>query len=419
MLGDSVGFLVLGMLLGAAAIFILRVRGESKLRLELAEAKTTLELERRHYQQNREFQELSQQTLRESFQALSGEALERSKQSLIEIAKLQLEKVHESQKGELELRQQSIKELLQPVKEQLLKVDSKLEQVEKTRIGEGVKLQEQISHLVASESRLREETTKLVHALRTPNVRGRWGEIQLRRCVEIAGMVSYCDFYEQQSVMSENDRLRPDMLIRLPNERQVVIDSKVPMQSFLDALGIADAAQRQSKLEEHAALVKRHVDQLGEKKYWDSFERSPEFVVLFLPSESFFSSALETNPNLIEYAANKKVILATPTTLISLLQAVSLGWREEQLAQNAREVQRIGKDFYDKAQILAKHFLGVRKGLEATVRSYNEAVASFEGRFLVAARRFKELGVPGTKEIEEVLPIETLPRAVNLIGPEQ
>jgi DNA recombination protein RmuC len=409
---NVVGLFLLGFFAGGLIVYFFKSKSENKLQIELTAAKTRLEVEKETQLQIDRYQELSKQTLKESFQALSSEALEKNSHSLIEIAKLQLEKVHESQKGELELKQQGIADLLKPVREQLEKVDGKLESVEKSRVGESAKIQEQISLLVHSENRLRTETGRLVSALRTPNVRGRWGEIQLRRVAEIAGMINYCDFFEQQTFTSDQDRLRPDMIVKLPGGREIIVDSKVPMQSFLDALAIEDQTIREAKLREHAGLVKRHVDQLKSKNYWENSKRAPEFVVLFLPSESFFSAALEMDPGLLEYAALKNVILGTPTTLISLLQAVSVGWREEQLAKSTMEIQKIGKDFYDKAAILAGHFDGIRKGLDSAVRNYNQAVTSFETRFLSAARKFKELGVPATKDIEELAPIDAAPREV-------
>jgi len=409
--GD-LGIFLCGAMLGVLATLLAKSKKEAQLSLELADAKTRLKVEKEQKEQFDQFQELSKQALKDSFQALSSEALERNSNSLMEIAKLQLEKVHESQKGELELKQQGIADLLKPVKEQLEKVDGKLEQVERTRVGDSAKIQEQIALLVNSENKLRTETGKLVAALRTPHVRGRWGEIQLRRVAEIAGMINYCDFFEQKTISSEADKLRPDMTVRLPGEREIVVDSKVPLHSFLEALDIDDIAAREVKLRDHSTHVKRHIDQLSSKSYWDKLERTPEFVVLFLPSESFFSAALELDPNLLEYAATKKIILATPTTLISLLQAVSVGWREEQLAKNTREIQKLGKDFYDKAAILAGHFDGIRGGLNTAVSHYNKAINSFESRFLLAARKFKELGVPTSKEIEELVPLDSAPREV-------
>ena len=409
--GD-LGIFICGAVIGILLTLLSRNKKESKLTIELADAKTRLEVEKERQAQFDQFQELSKEALKDSFQALSSEALERNSNSLMEIAKLQLEKVHESQKGDLELKQQGIADLLKPVREQLEKVDGKLEQVERTRAGESIKIQEQISLLVNSESKLRVETGKLVNALRTPNVRGRWGEIQLRRVAEIAGMINYCDFFEQKTVTADADKFRPDMTVRLPGDRDIVVDSKVPLHSFLEALDIEDIAMRESKLRDHALHVKRHVDQLSSKGYSEKLERTPEFVVLFLPSESFFSAALELDPSLIEYAATKRIILATPTTLISLLQAVSVGWREEQLAKNTREIQKIGKDFYDRAEVLARGFQDIGRGLDSVVKNYNKTISSFESRFLTSARKFKELGVPAAKDIEELIPLESAPREV-------
>jgi len=387
----------------------------SSSREKLREIETRLELEREKILEQESFLAAANHTLRDSFSALSKEALEKNSESLLQVAKLQLEKFQETAKGDLELRHQSIADLVRPVKESLEKVDVKLAEVEKSRVGDFSKMQEQISRLVFSESELRQETSKLVNALRRPNVRGRWGEIQLKRVVEIAGMLNYCDFFEQETMHGEGEKLRPDMVIRLPGEREVVIDSKVPLQAFLDAIEQTDEALRESRLRSHADYVRQHVVQLGSKSYWERLKRTPEFVVLFLPSESFFSSALEIDPSLIEFAATKRVVLATPTTLISLLQAVSVGWREEQLAKNTKEVQRIGRDFYEKADVLARHFHSLRKGIDSVVKSYNDAAGSFETRFLGAARKFKELGVPTGSEIEELTSIDRAPRELRVI----
>lgn len=407
-----------GLTIGALIVLTVKNKEIGTTRENLKEIETRLLVERDKFLEQEEFLKTANLTLRETFQALSAEALERNSSNVIELAKLQLEKFQEGAKSDLDLRHRSIAELVRPMKESLEKVDGKLGDVEKARLVDNTRMQEQLSLLMQSEQQLRQETSKLVTALRRPNVRGRWGEIQLRRVVEIAGMVNYCDFIEQEAMHGEGEKLRPDMRIKLPSEREIVIDSKVPLQAFLDALDLPDENMRALKLKSHADQVRQHIIQLSSKIYWERLERTPEFVVLFLPSEAFFSSALELDPELIEFAVKRRVIPATPTTLISLLQAVSIGWREEQLAKNAREIQEVGREFYEKADVLAKHVKKLGSALESAVRYYNDSVGSFETRFLTAARKFKDLGVPAGNDIEELEVIERTPRELRaLAGP--
>jgi DNA recombination protein RmuC len=257
------------------------------------------------------------------------------------------------------------------------------------------------------------ETGNLVKALRAPQVRGRWGEITLRRVAELAGMSAHCDFSEQESVLSEEGRLRPDMLVKLPNNKLVVVDSKAPLQSYLDSLESQTEEDRKNKLREHARLIQVHLQKLSAKNYWDQFPETPEFVILFLPGENFFSAALEQNPHLIEEGVNQKVILATPTTLITLLRAVAYGWRQESLAENAQAISELGKILYERLAKMAGHLEVLGKFLDKSVQTYNESIGSLETRVLTAARKFKELGISSKWEIAELQPLEKTSRALQ------
>jgi DNA recombination protein RmuC len=386
----------------------------TNLRASVSSLETRLEEERKSAQEKLESFQQATQALSDQFKALSAAALRDNNQSFLELAKATLAKFQESAKGDLELRTHAIDQLVKPLKESLDKVDSKIGELEKTRAGAYSELREQVKALATSQSQLQAETGNLVKALRAPHVRGRWGEIQLRRVVELAGMLQYCDFVEQETVATEDSRIRPDLIVRLPGNRTIVVDSKVPFDAFYESISTTDEEIRRARLKDHARLVRAHITALSKKSYWETVQPTPEFVLLFLPGETFYSAALENDPKLIEDGVNQGVIIATPTTLIALLKAVSYGWRQEQMATNAQEVSRLAKDLYDRLRTFTNYFADIGKGLDRALDAYNKGVGSLESRVLVTARKFKERGAIAGEEIETLEPIDKAARPLSL-----
>ncbi|MFY9979026.1 MAG: DNA recombination protein RmuC [Candidatus Sulfotelmatobacter sp.] len=388
-------------------------QAHSELIAARARLESVLESERKASIEKIELVTRAGEELQNAFKALAADALKSNNSSFLVIAQETLKRFQSEARGDLEVRQKAVADLVAPVRDSLNKVDTQIQQMEVARGDAYGELRAQVQSLITTQRELQSQTGNLVRALRTPNVRGRWGEIQLRRVVEIAGMLSYCDFTEQETIHSENGRLRPDLVVKLPGGKNVVVDAKTPLQAFLDAFETTDEDARQSCLANHARQVRDHMKILSGKNYWEQFDSTPEFVVMFLPGETFFSAALEQDSTLIEQGVLQRVIPASPTTLIALLKAINYGWNQEKLARNAQQISALGKELHDRLRLLASHITSVGTGLDRAVESYNKAVGSLESRVLVSARKFAELGASVADDIPELEPIETTARALS------
>jgi len=386
----------------------------SDLRTALAQNKTELEQSKLNAEQRLAELRDAKTRLSETFAALSADALRKNNETFLQIAKETMAHFQTSSTEQFKEREQSMKTIVSPLKESLEKVDAKVRELEAAREGAYRGLHQQIHALLESQNLLRKETENLAKALHAPTSRGRWGEMQLRRVVELAGMLSHCDFYEQTGVSASDEAgVRPDMVIRLPGNKCVVVDAKVPLTAYLQAVDEPDEQRRSAALKEHADQLRRHVQILGKKAYWKRFEPSPEFVVLFLPGEIFFSAALASDPELIENGVQQGVIIATPTTLIALLRAVSYGWRQEALAENAQKISQLAHKLVERIHKMNAHFQKLGKSLGASVDSYNQTLGSMETRVLSVARKLTDLGGPDAqKELAMLEPVESIPRAL-------
>jgi DNA recombination protein RmuC len=355
-----------------------------------------------------------QDQLQNTFQALAASTLKASTDEFLKLAGQTIGNVHREAAIDLTRRQQELGTLVTPIKDTLVQVDAKLKEVEKTRIDDSASMKSLLNLVGHTQQQLQQETQNLVRALRSPGVRGQWGEVQLKKVVELAGMMEHCDFDQQPTIFTEGGRLRPDMTINLPGGRSIVVDAKAPLEAFLDAQGATDAGVRSGKLADHVRQVKDHVAKLGAKSYWDALPSSPELVVLFLPAEAIYMAALERDSALIDFGVKQNVLIASPLTLIALLRAAAFGWRQQRLTLNAEEISKLGRSLHESVATMADHFEDLRKRMDGTFSAFNKVVGSFESNVLVKARRFRELGAGSAKEIPVIDPLETTARKLDV-----
>jgi DNA recombination protein RmuC len=388
-----------------------KLRGEGELRVA---AETRLKEAQANLEEQKKLLDEARQKLADSFQALAAEALKGNNQAFLTLARSTFETIQAQAKGDLETRQQAIEGLVGPLRELVERYEREILEMEKTRQRAYGTLDEQLRSLAQANQKLQEEASHLASALSSPlKARGRWGELTLRRVAELAGMSEHCDFTEQETIATESGRQRPDMIVNLPGDRRIAVDAKVPLQAFMDAVDPdRTAEERTAALEQHGKLVRSHMNQLAERRYWEQVGLELELVVLFLPGESFFSAALEQDRALIEDGMQKKVVLATPTTLIALLRSAAYLWQQEKITQNARRISDLGKELHDRIRSFLGHFQTLGASLGRAVESYNKATGSLESRVLPSARKFKELGAATGEEIVEMEPVDETPRSL-------
>ncbi len=399
----AIAFLVIGAGLGWLGAYA-----------KCAELSAQLDAERRAMAEKIGVMERAEFRMREAFQSMGAEALRQNSESFLQLAKTSLTELRQSTSSDLELRQQAIAEMVSPIKDTLQKMDGTLQKVELARVGSYESLIEQVRAMGEAQKELSGRTKQLGDALRAPTVRGRWGEMQLKRVCEMAGMLDHCDFTEQTSVDGADGKLRPDLTVKLPGGKVIIVDAKAPLMSYLAAVDCTDEVERERLMRDHSRQVRDHMVKLGQKAYWGQFESTPEFVVMFLPGETFFSAALQYDPGLIEYGVEQKVIPSSPTTLIALLRSIAYGWQQDRVARNAEEISALGKEMYARVSVFAGHFDNMRRGLEKSVEAYNKAVGSLEHKVMPQARKFRELGGYSAPELEVIESIDLTMRRLDV-----
>ena len=376
--------------------------------------KTELESERNQFRQKELALEESKKHFAASFNALSRDALNKNNEAFLQLAQEKLTQFQVEAKGSLEMKEKAIENLVKPIKEALEKTERQVHQIERERKEAYGALHKHLETMTETQLKLHGETRNLVAALKRPEVRGQWGEMTLKRLAELAGMVEYCDFFQQATVDTDQGQLRPDMIIRLPGGRDIVVDIKTPLDAYISAVEAENDETKELHLKRHARHVRDRVKELASKAYWQQFKNSPDFVVLFIPGDQFLSAALDIDPQLLEDAMKNKVILSTPTSLVALLRAIAYGWRQESLAENAEEIRSLGDELYTRMATFAEHLGKVGRSLEQGVGHYNQAVGSFNTRVMPGAKKFVEMGIQAKKDMPELEPVEKTPRQLEV-----
>ena len=404
---------LLSFVLGAFIVFLSMQRKVSQLQQDNATLKVTWDLEKQANEEKIQSLMKARELLAESFASLANDALNRNSESFLKLAQENLKQFQIKAQHDLEHKEKSIENMLKPVKEALDKTEQQIRLMENERKEAYGSLTKHLESMAQTQQMLQGETRNLVQALRRPEVRGQWGEMTLKRLAELAGMVEHCDFYEQQHVKTEDGALRPDMIVRMPDGREIIVDAKTPLDAYLSAMEAGDDETRKKELERHARKVRERIRELSSKSYWNQFKNSPDFVVLFIPGEQFLSVALDYDRTLLEDALRQKVILATPTSFIALLRAVAYGWRQEALAENAEHIRKLGEDLYQRLATFTDYLAKLGKSLDSSVAHYNKAVGSFDARILPSARKFTEMGLSAKKPIESMEQIEKIARSIE------
>jgi len=406
--------LLIAAVVGALLSYVYSQRKLSGLREENSALSTRLELEQQNNIEKIQALEKARVQLTETFTALSSQALKNNNEEFLKLAQENLKQYQAQAVNELEKKEKSIEHLLNPIKETLTKTEEQIRNIEKERKESQGALHKHLESMAQSQASLQDETRKLVTALRRPEVRGQWGEMTLKRLAELAGMVEHCDFFEQEQVRTDEGALRPDMIVRMPDGREIVVDVKTPLDAYINAIEAVDDSERQIQLARHTKNVKQRINELADKAYWQQFKNAPDFVVLFIPGDQFLTAALDQEPAILENALARQVILATPTSFVALLRAVGYGWRQEQLAENAEHIKTVGEELYGRLQTFTDHLQKLGKSLDSGMKHYNSAVGSFDSRVLPSARKFNEMGVSTDKKLKQSKQIETAVRQIEV-----
>ena len=407
----AISAFVVGVLL-VVLILLPRLHKSQK---QVTELNTTLAYERKHSEEKIQSIEEARQRLGDTFSNLSSQALKHNSEEFLKLAQENLKRFQSSAQHNFEQKEKAIEHLLKPIKDALEKTETQIHSIEKDRKHAYGALEQHLQLMAQTQSALQNETRNLVQAFRRPEVRGQWGELTLKRLVELAGMVEHCDFYEQENVDTESGKQRPDMIVRMPAGREIVVDVKTPLDAYLTATETGDESEKQQALVRHARNVKQRINELSSKAYWNQIAKTADFVVLFIPGDQFLTAALDIDHNLVEDALSKQVVLATPTSLVALLRAIAYGWRQEQLTRNADEIRNIGEELYERLATFAEHLSKLGRSLDSSLKHFNHAVGSFDSRIIPSARKFNELGIQTKKSIPTSEQIETAPRALESI----